>query len=94
MKASQVAVSTKRLSQIEQTMISTKNLALHEKLEEEWSILHAEIEELKVEVKDQKDSLHRAKELLNKVKTFFEDPYVIWQLGNSTMRELLLIVWF
>jgi len=94
MKHTQIAVCSKRLDQIEQTMISTKNLTLHEKLENEWSQLHAEIEEMTTEVKQHKDSLHRAKELLNKVKVFFQDPYAIWQLGNSTMRELLLIVRF
>lgn len=94
MKYSEFSKGTKRLANLEQTMISTNNLVLHKKLEEEWSVLHSELQEMKIELKNQKDTLHRAKELLSKVRILFEDPYAIWQLGNSTMRELLLIVRF
>lgn len=84
----------RRLSQIEQALITTSTVALQKKLEEDRSQLNSEIDVLQAELKDKVDIKKRSKELLSKTKALFEDPMAIWQLWNQTMRKLLLIVRF
>ena len=70
----------RRLSQIEQALITTSTVALQKKLEEDRSQLNSEIDVLQAELKDKVDIKKRSKELLSKTKALFEDPMAIWQL--------------
>ncbi len=84
----------KRQSNIEETLLQTQNLKLWKKLEEERATLSEKIEIMNDDLENNTHSDAKKKALLQKVQHLFEDPLAIRELGNQTMRWLLITVRF
>lgn len=84
----------KRQSEIEEVLPKTQNIKLHQKMEEERATLDAKIEIIQDSLEDNTFTEVRMKALLQKVQHLFEDPLAIRELGNQTMRWLLITVRF
>lgn len=93
-KRNKIKAHKKRQSEIEEVLPRTQNIKLYQKLEEEWATLDAKIEIIQDELENNTFTEVRQKALLQKVQHLFEDPLAIRELGNQTMRWLLITVRF
>ena len=93
-KQKEIKALEKRQTQIEDILPQTQNLKLYQKLEEERATLDSKIEIMTNELESNTHSDTRKKALLQKTQHLFEDPLSIRELGNQTMRWLLVTVRF
>ena len=93
-KRNNIKAMQKRQWEIEEVLPKTQNVKLYQKMEEERVTLDEKIIAIEESLEQEAFSNDRMKALLQKVQHLFEDPLAIRELGNQTMRWLLITVRF
>ena len=84
----------RKMTAIQESIVSTSNLKLQNKLEEERATIDAQIDVLKDEMNEDLESQERKLSLYKKAKMLYENPVHLRKRGDPIMRKLLLAVRF